>query len=157
MCCRDRSKSWGLNRWRIRWRSSWSFGGAELRGSAGRDGHLDEEKLASTAPRGDQEASQSAVPDLGEFHPPADYEFEPEFLGDAPRPIPDELRLGPYGRGRRRGLYTLAWVVCVCLVGANLWLVKEVGKYILPFAYLSWIGWGAAAIWVAAFLRSRFS
>ncbi len=112
----------------------------------------------SSSAEGDAaEVARGPASELGEFHAPADYEFEPELLGPTPRPIPDELRSGPYGRGRRRGLYALGWVVCLCLLSANYWLFKELGKYILPFAYLWWIGWGAAAIWVVAFLRSRFS
>jgi hypothetical protein len=117
---------------------------------------LDGENPSPSAPRDAVDGRSIARPELGEFRPPADYQFEPELVGPTPRPIPDVLRAGPYGRSRRRGLYALAWVVCLCLVSANFWLVKEVGKYILPFAYLSWIGWGAAVIWVAAFLGSRF-
>jgi hypothetical protein len=89
------------------------------------------------------------------FSPPPDYEFEPELVGEVPRPIPDEARQGRYARSFRQSIYTLMWIACFSFVLAPLPFVKEVGQYFVPCEYLRWIGIGSLLIAAGVFVYGR--
>ncbi len=94
---------------------------------------------------------------LGPFDPPADYAFEPELRGDVPRPIPNELREGRYGRGQRRLVVGLIAATVVCLAASVVPIVQFWGQFLLPLAYISWIGAAFALAALVAWLRQRFA
>jgi hypothetical protein len=91
------------------------------------------------------------------FSPPASYTFEPELLGPAPRPIPELLRRGPYARRRRDGVRALLAFGAGALLLDAVPGVDVLALYVLPLAYLSWIGFGAlllaALSWLDLTLR----
>ncbi|HET6883239.1 MAG TPA: hypothetical protein VFI31_23920 [Pirellulales bacterium] len=91
------------------------------------------------------------------FTPPADYEFEPELQGPAPREVPDEAWHGLYAQRRRRlftGL-TVSGVMSLGLSGVP--FVNALAVYIVPLEYLSWIGAGLLAMAAFAMLKDRFT
>jgi hypothetical protein len=81
-----------------------------------------------------------------QFSPPASYAFEPELQGPAPRPIPELLRQGPYAKRRRDGVRALLAFGAGALLLDAVPGVDVLALYLLPLAYLSWIGFGALAI-----------
>jgi hypothetical protein len=96
-------------------------------------------------------------PPIEDFAPPPGYRFEPELQGTPPRHVPEEFRKSPYFARQRNT------VVGVLLAGAlsvgfgQMHIVREWGLYLLPLAYLSWIGIGllvlSAAGWVSSMKR----
>lgn len=99
----------------------------------------------------------AADPQLGPFNPPASYRLEPELDGPAPRPIPDVLREGPYGQSQRRTLVGLIAAAVCCLIAAFVPIVRHWGNYLLPLAYLEWIGVGLVGLAAVLWVRQRFS
>src|SRR5688572_4591814 len=91
------------------------------------------------------------------FAVPSDYKFEPEFAARPPRPIPAEIRSGPFGRGRRRMI--VAWMLSgfLCIAIGSTKVSSVGGLYFLPLAYLSWIGVGCIGIGALIALRAFFS
>jgi hypothetical protein len=81
-----------------------------------------------------------------DFAPGTRHAFEPEFTGPPPRPIPERLDQGPYARRRRAGAVALAagGVACVLLSRAD--GVEVLARYVLPLAYLQWIGRAVLAL-----------
>lgn len=84
----------------------------------------------------------------GPFEPPKEYTFEPELKGDPVRPIPPELRQGRYGLQRHGAIRLLAISGFACLASAELPLMDTLSYYLLPLAYLNWIGI-ALLVWAA--------
>ncbi len=93
--------------------------------------------------------SQAAPEDLV---PPASHAFEPEFTGIPPRSIPDRLEKGPYARNQRAIAVALAVAGAAFLLLARLPGLPVLARYVLPLAYLSWIGLGALVLAAAAYL-----
>ena len=89
-----------------------------------------------------------AVPCIGE----KDYEFEPELKGATPRPVPTELRKGPYGRGQRAFMWTMLVVGTLLALCGQLPFVQLWGLFFVPLKYLTWIGLAAVAMAAAAFV-----
>lgn len=89
------------------------------------------------------------------FSPPASYAFEPELLGPAPRPIPELLRQGPYAQRRRDAVRALLASGAGALLLDAVPGVEVLGLYLLPLAYLSWIGFGALALAAFSWLDTR--
>ena len=84
--------------------------------------------------------------ELGPFVPPEDYVFEEEFTTEIPRPVPPYLRQGFWQQRWRAGLITSAVVASFLLALAQIEQVNKLGYYILPLAWLDWIGWGLLAL-----------
>lgn len=90
-----------------------------------------------------------APPDL---LPDPGYAFEPELTGPPPRPVPDRLDRGPYARDRRRVALLLAVLGAACVAVASAPGVERVALYVLPLAWLDWIGAGLLALAGAGYL-----
>jgi hypothetical protein len=130
---------------------SFRAGGAQdMAGGAGIKSLLNSWQVVS-APEEDRPLEEIAA-ELGPFSPPH-YQFEPEFLPPAPRPIPATLRKGPYARRFRRLIVTMLCMGLVCLACARLSLVRELANYILPLAYLHWVAYGLFAIAAIGIIR----
>src|SRR4051812_14605484 len=96
-------------------------------------------------------------PQLEAFAPPPNYRFEPELQGTAPRRVPDEFRNSPYYVRQRNTIVGLLLAGVLCVAFGQLPIIKEAGLYVLPLAYLSWIGAGlllfGAAGWISRTAR----
>lgn len=88
-----------------------------------------------------------------QIEPSRSYPFEPELTGPPPRPIPDRLEDGPYARRRRAGMIALAAAAAACLLLSRVPGLDVLARYVLPLAWLHWIGLaallGAAGAYVA--------
>jgi hypothetical protein len=80
-----------------------------------------------------------------DFDPPSGYAFEPEFLGQPPRAIPEELDQGPHARRQRATVVGLTAAGVLCLILARAPGIDVLAQYVLPLAYLDWIGVGFLA------------
>lgn len=78
--------------------------------------------------------------DPGPFRPPADYRFEDELQGPAPRPRPDILKRGRHAQKQRTTAWALLTVGAILAALGPTPAVQTMGLYFLPFAYLTWIG-----------------
>lgn len=98
-------------------------------------------------------ATGSSRADGDTFAPPADYAFEPELRGDTPRAMPAFDRPGRWERGRRMACLGLLTAGAICLTLSPLAIVREMGQYLLPLGWLTWIGAGclvlAAGLWIS--------
>lgn len=74
-----------------------------------------------------------------------DHSLEPELTGPTPRPIPDSLRDGPYARRGRAALRSAVVSGAACLLLAQVPAVERLSLYLLPLAYLDWLGAGLLA------------
>jgi hypothetical protein len=88
-----------------------------------------------------------------DFNPSSGYSFEPEFLGHPPRAIPDELDQGPHARRLRARIVGLATAGVLCLVLALAPRIDVLAQYVVPLAYLDWIGLGCFALAGLAFVE----
>jgi hypothetical protein len=84
--------------------------------------------------------------ELGPFTVPESISFEPEFEPAAPQPIPRQLRQGAYETKLSQVTYVAFMVGLVCVGFSLFGFMKELGYYILPIGYLSWIGYGIMAL-----------
>ncbi len=74
------------------------------------------------------------------FAPPKDFQFEPELQPLPPRGIPYFLREGRYARRQRKTIWSFA-VLGLVLIGLGaLPIMKVWGQFVLPLAYVVWIG-----------------
>ncbi len=74
------------------------------------------------------------------FAPPKDFQFEPELQPLPPRGIPHFLREGRYARRQRKTIWSFA-VLGLVLIGLGaLPIMKVWGQFVLPLAYVVWIG-----------------
>ena len=93
-----------------------------------------------------------------EFEPPSGFAFEPEFLGQPPRAIPDELDRGPHAQRLRARILWLTMAGALCLLLSKAPGVDVVALYILPAGYLGWIGLALLVLAASAILeRARRS
>src|SRR5215469_9864726 len=95
------------------------------------------------------------VPSLEPFSPPSGYRFEPELQETPPRHIPEEFRNSPYFVRQRNNIVRLLLVGALSVAFGQLPILKEWGLYLLPLAYLSWIGSGLLLIGAATWLSSK--
>ena len=84
--------------------------------------------------------------------PSPSYSFEPEFTGQAPRPVPDRLSERPYARSRRTVSLALVAVAAACLLLSRAPGIDVLARYVLPLAYLTWISGGTLALAAASYL-----
>lgn len=82
--------------------------------------------------------------------------FEPELQGEPPRAVPPELQDSPFTRGRRRTVVTCLTSGALCLLLGFLPIVQKWGLFVLPLAYLHWIGAGVVLIGLILFVIHRF-
>jgi hypothetical protein len=66
--------------------------------------------------------------------------FEPELQGEPPRAVPPELFDSPVTRGRRRTVVACLTIGVLCVLLSFLPIVQRWGLFVLPLAYLHWIG-----------------
>lgn len=90
---------------------------------------------------------------LGPFDPPADYAFEPEFSEEPPRTISERARQGRFEQNRKWALREMLAFGVFCLAVGELPLLKHWGKFVLPLAYLSWLGLAAIFFWAIGCLQ----
>jgi hypothetical protein len=88
-------------------------------------------------------SARPTAPD--ELDPPFGFSFEPEFLGQPPRAIPDELDHGPHARRARARIIGLVTGGVLCLLLARAPGIDVVALYFLPAGHLHWIGLGLLA------------
>lgn len=91
------------------------------------------------------------------FTPPVGYEFEPELQGPSPRELPDDVGQGLHAQRRRRLTAGLAVGGVLSLGLSGMPFVNALAVYIVPLAYLSWIGAGLLAMSCFAMLKDRFT
>src|ERR1043166_4915644 len=94
-------------------------------------------------------------PSLDAFGPPSSYRFEPEVEGAPPRPIAGEFRNSPYFVRQRNTTVGVLLTGALCLGFGQLPIVHEWGLYVLPLAYLSWIGLGLLVLGAAGWISSK--
>lgn len=93
--------------------------------------------------------SDSAAPppvELGPFEPPEDFEHNPAFQQEPPRPMPAFARRSRYTIGRHTAVWSCLTIAAACWVTAPLPFVQTMSWYLLPLGYLSWCGAGMAVI-----------
>lgn len=89
------------------------------------------------------------------FDPPKSYAAEAELQHTPPRPIPEWVRQGSHAKREWDTICILFLVGILCLLLSGAPFIKKLGLYILPLAYLKWIGWVLLAI--AAICYGRYS
>jgi len=92
---------------------------------------------------------------FGRFSPPPDFRHPAELEARPPRPIPSSVRSGPFLRSRRVTAATAVQGGLVLLAASQFEFAKNVGHYVLPLAYLDWIGWGVIAIGVGMWIFQK--
>ena len=106
--------------------------------------------------RDEPSSVEELVAEFGPFEPPEDYEFEPELRNDPPRHIPSELNQGRYARGRRKGLVVGLLTGFLCASLSLVPAVKFAALFLLPLAYLGWIGLAIIGITLVGYLLYLF-
>ena len=94
-------------------------------------------------------------PSVDDFAPPTNYRFEPELQATPPRHIPQEFGNSPYFVRQRNNIVRLLVAGALCVAFGQLPILKEWGLYLLPLAYLSWIGSGLLLIGAGTWLSSK--
>ena len=94
----------------------------------------------------------SAYGELEDFNPPHDFDHGEEFEAATPRPVPKSYRSGSYASRHRGAVYSLIWLGAMFIVFWPLPFVQGLAHYILPLAWLHWIGFGLLAIAAYMFL-----
>jgi hypothetical protein len=92
---------------------------------------------------------------LDDFAPPTNYRLEPELQETPPRHIPQEFGNSPYFVRQRNNIVRLLVAGALCVAFGQLPILKEWGLYLLPLAYLSWIGSGLLLIGAGTWLSSK--
>lgn len=77
---------------------------------------------------------------LGPFPDTFSYHFEPELLCATPRPIPPSFKQGGQARNYRSAMIALFLFGALSLFFSCLSWTERVSYYILPLAYLDWVG-----------------
>lgn len=89
------------------------------------------------------------------FAPPSNYRFEPELQETPPRHVPEEFRNSPYFVRQRNTMVGLIVAGVLCVLFGQLPIFREWGLYVLPLAYLSWIGMGLLVLGAGGWLSSK--
>jgi hypothetical protein len=95
------------------------------------------------------------TPALDEFAPPTNYRFEPELQETPPRHIPEEFRNSPCFVRQRNNMVRLLTAGALCVAFGQLPILNEWGLYLLPLAYLSWIGSGLLLVGAGTWFLSK--
>ncbi len=74
------------------------------------------------------------------------YEFEPEFLFPVPRPLPDWFAHSEFAQQARRQVILAAASGLFLIALSSTHWTKRLGLFVLPFAYLDFIGLGLIVI-----------
>jgi hypothetical protein len=82
----------------------------------------------------------------GEFSPPADYTFETELLAPVPRATSGLARRSRTGLRHQWGWRAVVVFGVACVVVGLLPAVNEWSQFVLPLAFLSWLGVGVIVI-----------
>jgi hypothetical protein len=98
----------------------------------------------------------AAPPGALDLTPPAGFAFPQELQGPAPRAIPPRLRQGPYARRRQDAVRASLIFGTGALLLDAVPGVELLSLYVLPFAYLTWIGLAALAFAALVWLDARF-
>jgi hypothetical protein len=72
-----------------------------------------------------------------------------------PRHVPEEFRNSPYFARQRNAIVGLIMAGVLCAAFGQLPIFREWGLYLLPLAYLSWIGTGLLVIGAGAWISSK--
>lgn len=83
---------------------------------------------------------------------PSGLQLPPELIGPPPRELPEAFHHGRVAETRQKSFWVAMLSGGACAALALLPFVKTLGLYILPLAYLAWIGVGICAIGVWAYL-----
>jgi hypothetical protein len=94
-------------------------------------------------------------PPLEDFAAPPSYRFEPELQETPPRHFPEEFRNSPYFVRQRNAMVGLLVAGVLCVAFAQLPILHEWGLYVLPLAYLNWIGTGLLVLGAASWITSK--
>lgn len=92
--------------------------------------------------------------ELGPFRPPNEFDHGDEFDPPVPRRIPRRLRKGSYASRQRATVATLLVVGIDCLFYSRLPFVSTLSFYVLPLAYLDYLG--AFLILIAVVKAARY-
>jgi len=92
---------------------------------------------------------------LDAFEAPSSYRFEAELQETPPRHVPEEFRKSPYFARQRNSIVGLLLTGVLCVAFGKLPILKELGLYVVPLAYLSWIGLGSMVLGACAWVSSR--
>ncbi len=83
--------------------------------------------------------------ELDPFDLPASYLPEEELQRPTPRPIPRRLREGSHPTAQKRTILALVLAGAGCLALSEVPFIEDLNLYLLPLAYLQWIGLGLLA------------
>jgi hypothetical protein len=86
------------------------------------------------------------------FVVPKDARLPSELDGDPPRELPDAIRHGPLAQTDRRAFWGCLVAAALCFALSSLSFVETLALYILPLAYLHWIGIALALIAFSSYL-----
>src|SRR5215469_16474139 len=95
------------------------------------------------------------VPSLEPFSPPSGHRFEPELQETPPQHVPEEFRDSPYYVRQRNTTVGVIVAGILCVAFGQLPILKEWGLYVLPLAYLSWIGVGLMVFGAIGWISSK--
>ena len=95
------------------------------------------------------------TPSLEPFSPPSGYRFEPELQETPPRHVPEEFRNSPYFIRQRNAMVGAIVAGILCVAFGQLPILKEWGLYVLPLAYLSWIGVGLLVLGAVGWMSGK--
>lgn len=94
--------------------------------------------------------------EFGRFDPPEDFSHGDEFESPIPRPIPKVLRRGSFAR-RKHGVAMTWTALGAAFVMVAPWnIIWKLSFYVLPLAYLGWIGTGMIVIGLIVLIRNRY-
>lgn len=91
---------------------------------------------------------------LGPFDPPRDFHHGEEFADEPPRTVPRRLWTGSYAQRRRGNVRTLFVMGIGCVVFWPMPFVQTLSFYLLPLAYLHWLGLALIAFGIIGFFRN---
>ncbi len=95
--------------------------------------------------------------ELDPLDPPADYAFEEELQGSTPRPRSAELSAGLHATRQRKAVSGLLIAAVICTTIGLLPFVQLCGLYLLPLAYITWIGIGLGALGILSFASHKLN
>ncbi len=94
---------------------------------------------------------ENSVDGLPDFNPPSDFKIYPEFIGAAPREVPDSVKHGRLARSRRWSLWMLLFAGKLCIILSPFDFIATLSLYFLPLGYLFWFGLALCAIGVITY------
>jgi hypothetical protein len=94
-------------------------------------------------------------PPIEAFSPPSSYRFEPELQETPPRHVAGEFRNCPFFVRQRNTIIRLFMAGALCVAFGRLPILREWGFYLLPLAYMSWIGGGLLVLGIAGWISSK--